>query len=511
MQEQEYINLCLSTDDEERLPRFPSELNQGKAGGSNDHDFSILSEDIDIYQQERCPKRRRISLGETDSEIIAVGNEGSYGSRKSVTLPRQILSTRLSASTSQNGGQLDHELNLNISTFSKKKSPITSSYAIDLSDQCDLHDDSSDSFPDDITHLPNKKPKQHTGLSTRTASLLNRIEKPTVGSKVRRNRRHSDKENDSHDKSQSEVHDGDGKETESVQRSSEVKASKKAKLTDSEKLMQAEARAALKSITTAQKAKEKEDRKEHKKLEKEAKLKEKQKAAALAEVNRLKLDKKLTGPDMIVDLPVSLDGQAVDTQVREFLKNLQIEATSYQSPVANLITWRRKVKSRFNEELGYWEPLDAMRIVNEKHVLCLMSAQEFVNLVSLGSEEPDGISIETHVSRLKSHFEDCKPIYLIEGLEVWMRKNKSTLNRAYQAAVISSIDAQVPPAQDERPTGKSRRGKASSHYIDEDIVEDALLRLQVVEECLVHHTATTVETAEWVANFTQHISTIPAR
>ena len=57
----------------------------------------------------------------------------------------------------------------------------------------------------------------------------------------------------------------------------------------------------------------------------------------------------------------------------------------------------------------------------------------------------------------------------------------------------------------------SRRRKAAEVYVDEDLIEDALLRLQIMNNCLVHHTATTFESAEWVANFTQHISQIPYR
>ena len=161
------------------------------------------------------------------------------------------------------------------------------------------------------------------------------------------------------------------------------------------------------------------------------------------------------------------------------------------------------MKARWNPELDYWEPLEYMQIENERHVLCIMSAKEFVALAIAQNEEQD---VETHVAKLKSAYENSIPIYLIEGLQIWMRKNRTAENRAYQAKVLSQAQA-----DDTSAGNQPKRRKAPVEIIDEDMIEDALLRLQVMNGCLVHHTMTTVETAEWVANFTQHISTIPYR
>jgi len=282
---------------------------------------------------------------------------------------------------------------------------------------------------------------------------------------------------------------------------------KKTKVTDAEK----KARGIEKEHTRAEKAEkkrqEREEERERKRLLKEEKAREKQLAADLAEVNKVRTDKKISTPEMIVDLPLSIEGDSVDTQIREFLKNLQVEARTHSSPLPNVIKWRRKVTAVFNEELDHWEPIP-QEIRRERHVLCLLSAKEFVAMASINSAEVDGQDLESHVLRLKGECDESIPIYLIEGLETWMRKNKNIRNRAYQAAVLSQTDGQVagPPT-----AGPSKRKKPAAEYIDEDMVEDALLRLQVMHGCLVHHTAVPVETAEWVANFTQHVSTIPYR
>ena len=280
---------------------------------------------------------------------------------------------------------------------------------------------------------------------------------------------------------------------------------KKVRLTSAERELKEQERQA----TILQKAKAKEAEKERKRQEKEEKAREKDIAAVLAGANKSKNDKKASTPEMIVDLPFTIDGKSVETQIIEYLKALQVRTTQYYSPIPNVIKWRRKVTSRYNNELRHWEPVPEYVQV-EKHVMCLLSAKEFVTLASASS--PCEEDLERHVARLRSAFEGCIPIYLIEGLDALTRKAKNTQNRAYQAAFRGQID----DANEIERTGNSsatvsgsKRKKADEKKIDEEQVEDALLRLQVIQGCLVHHTAASVETAEWVASFTQHISTIP--
>ena len=280
---------------------------------------------------------------------------------------------------------------------------------------------------------------------------------------------------------------------------------KKARLTSAEREVKEQERQA----TILQKAKAKEEEKEKKRLEKEEKAREKDIAAVLAEANKSKTDKKASTPEMIVDLPFTIDGKSVETQIKEYLRPLQVQTTQYCSPVPNVIRWRRKVTSRYNNEQRHWEPVPEY-IQAEKHVMCLLSAKEFVALASPSSLDEE--DLERHVARLRDAFKDCIPIYLIEGLDALTRKAKNTQNRAYQAAFLRQMD----DANEIESTGNtsarnssSRRKQVDEKKIDEEQVEDALLRLQVIQGCLVQHTAASVETAEWVASFTQHISTIP--
>lgn len=267
---------------------------------------------------------------------------------------------------------------------------------------------------------------------------------------------------------------------------------------------------------TAAREAEKRRKQQEKEESKEQKKREKERAAALAEVNKVRTDKKVTAPEMIVDLPSSMN-PSIRLQVEALLEDLNVQHHPYNSPVNNVVKWRRKVRARFNEDEGYWEPIPVERIETEKHAMVLMPAAEFVEL-ALGA---NGSDLEAHVLRMQRHYEGDQLLYMIEGLTPWMRKNRNVRNRQFQSAVrnagpdadaASASAANAPPPSSQAPPGRRKRDpKPPPVYIDEDQVEDALLQLQVAHGVIIHHTAAPIETAQWVATFTQHISQIPYR
>lgn len=275
----------------------------------------------------------------------------------------------------------------------------------------------------------------------------------------------------------------------------------------------ADDRARDKEAKAAERERERERKKQEKEAAKEEKAREKQRAAALAEVNKIRTDKKVSTPEMIADLPSSLP-PPVALQMQTLLKDLDVQHTTWDSPVDNVIKWRRKVASRFNEELNLWEPIP-MRIEPEKFALVIVTATEFVAM----AQGAEGSDLEAHVLKMKSHFPTDQIIYLIEGLTPWMRKNRNVRNRQFVSAVRNQNAEQPQEAgastsasgQAGAGGGRRRKNQQPQEYIDEDAVEDALLQLQVMHDVLIHHTAVPVETAQWAAIFTQHISTVPYR
>lgn len=255
----------------------------------------------------------------------------------------------------------------------------------------------------------------------------------------------------------------------------------------------------------ARKATEKEAEREAKRLEKEAKALEKQKEQELATVNKLKTSKKDSVREMIVDISSSFAETPGGIQLRRFLETQECESTIDWAPsMPNVIKWRRKVTSKWDDDLGYFVPI-LQEIRDENHILVVLKAQEFVDM-AMGSE-----NLEDHVAKVKTLLgrDGAKPIYMIEGLVALLRKSRNAKNRSFQGAVLQAIG----PSADEGSSGGSRTGKSRGgrdpRIIDEDLIEDALLRLQITHGCLIYHTAAIQETSEWISIFSGDISTIP--
>lgn len=494
----EVIDLSLSTDDESESKICPAPKSSHRKTLPAADDFIPIFDDFDIgfdLPSEQAPKRRRLSppTGNGRKEpkeqavlhaptLVASASSTTFGrprnSKKSIIDSDPIFFTSSPRAPSKT---------------SQRPTGATGS----VSPFRNLSNDGD--FPDDPYAAFSKEPVQKTRLSDRAATLLAEISgnaktsrRSASGSKSKLDRGTTERNN----KVTSDRPKCSTGITTFTSRKEQV-ATKGARLTSTERDLKGQGREQAK----IRKAKERDDDKERKRIQREDKAREKQVAANLAEVNKARTDKKISTPEMIVDLPTSIQDQSVETQTQAFLKNLQVETAMYVSPLPNVIKWRRKVDSAFNEELGHWERV-LPAIHEEKHVMCLLSAKEFVAMAVSNAKEADGQDLDAHVLKLKTRYPDSIPIYLIEGLEIWMRKNKNTRNRTYQAAVNRHLDSQ-------NTLPFSRRKTLAAECIDENIVEDALLRLQVQHNCLIHHTNATVETAEWVAIFTQHISTIP--
>ncbi|KFA71995.1 hypothetical protein S40288_08075 [Stachybotrys chartarum IBT 40288] len=242
----------------------------------------------------------------------------------------------------------------------------------------------------------------------------------------------------------------------------------------------------------ATKEAEKEKKRQEREEMKKNKEQEKARAAALAEVNKIRTDKKISVAEMIVDLPAELS-ETVRTQVETLLDGLSVQHTTWENPMKNVVRWRRKITSYFDEDRGYWQPMP-LRIDIEDHVLVIVTAEEFVDM-AVGKE------LESHALQLEGLFPNRHIIYLLEGITPWMRKNRNIRNRQFTSRV----------RQDAEFASTRRRGNTLQEYISEDLIEDALLQLQVMHDVVIHHTTIPLETAQWITIFTQHISTIPYR
>lgn len=245
----------------------------------------------------------------------------------------------------------------------------------------------------------------------------------------------------------------------------------------------------------------KQDEKEKAKLER---LAEKEKEKALAEVNKIRTDKKISTPEMIVDLPGSLD-RAVRLQTEELLKELKVDCTEWTPPLPNAIRWRRKVTSRYNEALGHWEPRP-LTIETEKTAMVILSAQQFVDLAT----GTGPASLDAHAASVTHAFPSHNRLYLIEGLGLWFRQNVKHRNRAFASQVRAGLSAGA-PVTEALTAARSRRPTTTPAALDESVVRAALITLQVTHSILTHHTDTPLTTSRWIVKFTEFLGAAPYR
>jgi crossover junction endonuclease EME1 len=244
---------------------------------------------------------------------------------------------------------------------------------------------------------------------------------------------------------------------------------------------------------------DKEAKKQEREQQKRVRALEKEKAAALAEVNKIRTDKKVSTREMIVDLPAGLN-ETLRTQVETILEGLDVQHTMWQSPVPNVVKLRRKIDSRFDDELGYWVPCP-QRIVDEDHVIIIMTAAELAKLAQDG--------LDAYLETVRAQLPTNRQLFILEGVTPWMRKNRNARNRQF-ASGVRAQSSNHPTATSSQPR---RRGNTAPppEPIPDDTIEDAMLQLQVAHGALIHHTNIPLETAQWIGHFTQHISTAPYR
>ncbi|OCT44693.1 hypothetical protein CLCR_05604 [Cladophialophora carrionii] len=319
-----------------------------------------------------------------------------------------------------------------------------------------------------------------------------------------------------------------------------AKSSNSSKLSKAEKATKASERAAQRAAAKADKEAAKEIEKARKAQEKEQKGKEKRKAADLAEVNKSRTNKKDATPEMILDMSSLLKDTSVGTQVEKRMEIAQVEVNYINEEISladdgvdqehhgSIVTWRRKVNSTYNDEEDQWEPTSRCRVVKEKHVLIHLPARDFVAVAAVArsgaeasvmrTEEDLKANLDAHVKSIRQRFGDCIPVYLIEGLRSWLKKNVNAKNRAYTAGVRAQMlqaDADAEPASSQARSRKRKKPLSDSldlSHVTSDIIDDLLLHLQLVHQpLLIHHSPTPTESASQIAALTQHLAVRPYR
>ena len=302
-------------------------------------------------------------------------------------------------------------------------------------------------------------------------------------------------------------------------------------------------REAAKAHTKADKESQKALEKEQKQLEKERKAVQKQKAADLAEANKSKLNKKESVVEMIIEMPGELDSKSIGTIVGEKLKELGAavefqseevsltdDVTRYED-IGSIIQWKRKATSKYEEEHDHWVPLDRTVVRHENHILVHLTVDQFATIAigdpssSTSAEvthETMKRNLDGHVAHQRARRKDSKLVYLVQGMQAWLKKGQSAKNREHTAAVralsgqndegASAATAPTASQSKRKRPKKSSLPQVDMSAITDEVVEDLLLHLQLNHQPIaVQHSTSAPNTALHIIAFTQQLSTRPYR
>ena len=264
-----------------------------------------------------------------------------------------------------------------------------------------------------------------------------------------------------------------------------------------------------KARRAAEKAK-KEEAAQARKEAREAAAAEKRREQELASFNKIRTSKKDSAHELIVDISAAFAKDDVGIKLVGFLGNLgcELKATWHLTGIERdwkVVKWRRKVRAEYDSALSIFVPLPRMEIRDEKYILVHLTASEFVELAC--PEDADALlNLDTHVGIMRklAPGPGVRIIYMIDGLAAYARKSKLAKNNNFRAQVLTAMGGAPAPASAAR-----RTTAPPSRVIDEESLEDALLKLQVKHSCLIQQTAGAVESAEWISILTGDISTIP--
>lgn len=253
-----------------------------------------------------------------------------------------------------------------------------------------------------------------------------------------------------------------------------------------------------KAVDKAQQAVAKAAEKAAKEAAKQAKLAEKLRQQSISSVNVLKTKKKDTAPEMIVRICKSLEKEAFWTHMQSLAEASGFECRLEHMPVQGLVRFFRKTKAVFNKEIGYWEPLPAVVVVEEPQLMIKMTAERLLELTKNAG------SLVKHVASVKNVRPGARVFYLLEGVHAMLNKSRTARNRAFALKVRQDMD----PAGNYAATSGKKKQTAALE-IDDDALEDAMLDLQVLHGCLIVHSAKPVDTARELCTLTQDMSLIP--
>ncbi|KAF9205567.1 hypothetical protein BGZ59_000400 [Podila verticillata] len=188
-------------------------------------------------------------------------------------------------------------------------------------------------------------------------------------------------------------------------------------------------------------------------------------------------------------------------------------------PLRNMIFWRRRVFRRYNEEQDMFVLTDGLEIDLEPFTLVYLTGKEFALHIELGrlrtnleTVKKDMVArrnednLRKHGTSQESAPENGRVIYLIEGMETFIRGLKTNTTKKFRQAVLAQIQ---PDLLSGMGSNKNNIDDLEDPVVDRERIERELLWLQLEQDCLIIHTHDDVDSSQVVVSLTEQIGLTP--
>ncbi|KAF9431238.1 Mitochondrial ATPase complex subunit atp10 [Podila epigama] len=195
-------------------------------------------------------------------------------------------------------------------------------------------------------------------------------------------------------------------------------------------------------------------------------------------------------------------------------------------PLRNMILWRRFTLRRYSDEHDTFVPVNDQQVELEPFVLIYLTAKEFALHIELGRLRPNLETVKKDMAarrnkdriRLGQPLESTRPeekrkqrvVYLINGMEMFLRALKRKLTRQLQQDCL----AQIAPEHAAATAAAASKKKRAEDDMDEPVVdkariEEELLWLQMEQDCLIIHSFDDEDTVQILVSLTEQIGLAP--
>ncbi|KAG0205853.1 hypothetical protein BGX28_002588 [Mortierella sp. GBA30] len=342
--------------------------------------------------------------------------------------------------------------------------------------------------------------------------------------------------------------DADSTDNSSMSRRKQLEKEAQKQEREAQKRAREERRAQEKAARELEQERKRERKEMEKRAKEEEKLAEKKAARELKIANRL-TTKSETAKEMIVCIEESLYQSVFGQVLEDYLQPLECQVsllkfaeagaeksskaaylgrternyTGDLCPARNVLFWRRSVTSRYNEEQDLFLPLDVIEVQLESFFLVYQTAEEFAQAIELSQLDSllDKVKRDMRLRKSKERvanaiipeigttrlMEDRRQrqriILLITGMDGYLRGLRRSTTKRFQQAVLASIKNS--PTESRTPP----QGQEQDAVIDQNRIEQELLRLQLEQDCLVIHSSDEEESAQVIVSLTEQIGLLP--